>query len=48
MSALTKDDTQVAKDVNKSAAQVNKDTQNAQDAQPTQPTQQFCWDLQET
>lgn len=39
MSALTKDDTQVAKDVNKSAAQVNKDTQNAQDAQPTQPTQ---------
>lgn len=39
MSALTKDDTQVAKDVNKSAAQVNKDTQNAQDTQPTQPTQ---------
>lgn len=39
MSALTKDDTQVAEDVNKSAAQVNKDTQNAQDAQPTQPTQ---------
>ncbi len=37
MSALTKDDTQVAKDVNKSAAQVNKDAQNAQDAQPTQP-----------
>ena len=34
MSALTKDDTQVAKDVNKSAAQVNKD---AQAAQPTQP-----------
>lgn len=39
MSALTKDDTQVAKDVNKSAAQVNKDAQNAQDTQPTQPTQ---------
>lgn len=39
MSALTKDDTQVAKDVNKSATQVNKDTQNAQDAQATQPTQ---------
>lgn len=39
MSALTKDDTQVAKDVNKSAAQVNKDTQNAQDAQAAQPTQ---------
>lgn len=37
MSALTKDATQVAKDVNKSAAQVNKDAQNAQDAQPTQP-----------
>lgn len=39
MSALTKDATQVAKDVNKSAAQVNKDAQNAQDTQPTQPTQ---------
>ncbi|MFU0539040.1 acyl-CoA carboxylase subunit beta [Gardnerella vaginalis] len=39
MSALTKDDTQVAKDVNKSAAQVNKDVQNAQDAQAAQPTQ---------
>lgn len=39
MSALTKDDTQVAKDVNKSAAQVNKDTQNAQYAQAAQPTQ---------
>ncbi|MDK7188421.1 acyl-CoA carboxylase subunit beta [Bifidobacterium sp. UMB1230] len=37
MSALTKDDTQVAKDANKSAAQVNKDAQNAQDTQPTQP-----------
>lgn len=37
MSALTKDDTQVAEDVNKSAAQVNKDAQNAQDTQPTQP-----------
>lgn len=45
MSALTKDATQVVKDVNKSAAQVNKDaqntqnTQNTQDAQPMQPTQ---------
>ena len=39
MSALTKDDTQVAEDVNKSAAQVNKDAQNAQDTQPMQPTQ---------
>ncbi|MFU0559743.1 acyl-CoA carboxylase subunit beta [Gardnerella pickettii] len=39
MSALTKDDTQVAEDVNKIAAQVNKDAQNAQDAQATQPTQ---------
>ncbi len=39
MSALTKDDTQVAKDVNKSAAQVNKDAQNAQDAQAAQSTQ---------
>lgn len=39
MSALTKDDTQVVKDTNRSAAQVNKDAQNAQDAQPTQPTQ---------
>lgn len=37
MSALTKDDTQVAEDVNKIAAQVNKDAQNAQDTQPTQP-----------
>ena len=39
MSALTKDDTQVAKDVNKSAAQVNKDEQNAQAAQAAQSTQ---------
>lgn len=39
MSALTKDDTQVAKDVNKDDTQVNKDAQNAQDAQAAQPTQ---------
>lgn len=42
MSALTKDATQVVKDTNKSATQVNKDaqnTQNMQDAQPTQSTQ---------
>lgn len=37
MSALTKDDTQVAKDVNRDDTQVNKDAQNTQDAQPTQP-----------
>lgn len=37
MSALTKDDTQVAKDVNKSAAQVNKDVQSTQTTQNTQP-----------
>ncbi|MFU0515790.1 acyl-CoA carboxylase subunit beta [Gardnerella vaginalis] len=37
MSALTKDATQVVKDTNKSAAQLNKDAQNTQDAQPTQP-----------
>ncbi len=39
MSALTKDDTQVVKDVNKDDTQVNKDAQNAQDAQAAQPTQ---------
>lgn len=39
MSALTKDATQVVKDTNKSATQVNKDAQNTQDAQPTQTTQ---------
>ncbi|MFP1702987.1 acyl-CoA carboxylase subunit beta [Gardnerella vaginalis] len=37
MSALTKDATQVAKDVNKDAAQVSKDAQTMQNAQPTQP-----------
>lgn len=37
MSALTKDATQVAKDVNKSAAQVNKDVQSTQTTQNTQP-----------
>lgn len=35
MSALTKDATQVAKDVNKK--DVNKDAQTMQNAQPTQP-----------
>lgn len=39
MSALTKDATQVVKDTNKSATQLNKDAQNTQDAQPTQTTQ---------
>ncbi|MFU0614340.1 acyl-CoA carboxylase subunit beta [Gardnerella vaginalis] len=37
MSALTKDATQVAKDVNKDAAQVSKDSQTMQNAQPAQP-----------
>lgn len=37
MSALTKDATQVAKDVNKDAAQVSKDAKTMQNAQPTQP-----------
>ncbi|MGW1446551.1 acyl-CoA carboxylase subunit beta [Gardnerella piotii] len=39
MSALTKDATQVAEDVNKSAAQVNKDAQSTQTTQTTQNTQ---------
>lgn len=38
MSALTKDATQVAEDVNKSAAQVNKDAQSTQTTQTTQNT----------
>lgn len=37
MSALTKDATQVAKDVNKDAAQVSKDAKTMQNAHPTQP-----------
>lgn len=39
MSALTKDDTQVAKDVNRDDTQVNKDAQSTQTTQITQPTQ---------
>ena len=37
MSALTKDDTQVAKDVNRDDTQVNKDAQSTQSTQTTQP-----------
>ena len=39
MSALTKDDTQVAKDVNRDDTQVNKDAQSVQSTQTTQNTQ---------
>ncbi|MES5088841.1 acyl-CoA carboxylase subunit beta [Gardnerella vaginalis] len=39
MSALTKDATQVVKDTNKSATQLNKDAQNTQNTQDAQPTQ---------
>lgn len=39
MSALTKDATQVAKDVNRDDTQVNKDAQSTQTTQITQPTQ---------
>lgn len=39
MSALTKDDTQVAKDVNRDDTQVNKDAQSTQTTQNTQNTQ---------
>ena len=39
MSALTKDDTQVAKDVNRDDTQVNKDAQSTQSTQSTQTTQ---------